>query len=199
MHRINPVRIFFHVIGGLFAAVVAALLPHPDILIVAGTFFAIGIGLEILRSVNAEFRELFRQRFSIILKTGEQGALLGYTWVVSATFLLAFLEDWRAMALGMIIWAFGDPAAVLAGRLIPHARSILPGKTLEGSLAFFLVATLVSALFLLFTWNAAPLLLPALLGGVGALTELFSRRISIDDNFSIPLTVGIVSSLFFAG
>lgn len=195
--KVNISRTIFHVCGGLFATFIALIFPFPEIVIISGTFFMIAVIIEIRRNHNLPFHEDFIRRFAILMKPTEQGTVLGFTWVVGAALLLTLLQDFRPMVIGMLIWSFADPMAMLAGCLLPHPKTIMTGKTLEGSIAFFLTATLVSALFLMTITSKTPVLVMApVIGLSGAIVELLSRKIRIDDNFSIPLITGMVTYFF---
>jgi dolichol kinase len=88
--------------------------------------------------------------------------------------------------------AVGDTAASLVGRRWGRTR-LRNGRSLEGTAAFALVAGTSSALTLRLgypmAWSQA-LLMGAVAGVAGALTELSSER--LDDNFSIPVMVAAV-------
>ena len=197
MVAINFQRTLFHICGGLFGTLIALLFPFPEIILISGTFFGIVVTIEIVRQRSPEFQAEFSRRFAILMKNREQEALLGFTWIVSAAFILTFLQDARPIVLAMLVWTFADPMAMIAGKGLPNVHPIAKGKTIEGSIAFFLMATLVSALFLLTTPTTAPLIIMApVIGIVATGTELLSRVIHIDDNFSIPLIVGLVTYFF---
>lgn len=198
MQEINYARLLFHVFGGLFGAAVAWVFPFPEILTISITFFGIAVIIEILRSRSREFDDLFRARYATLMKPTEHGTILGFTWVTGAALLLGFLQDFRPMVLGMLVWAFADPMAMIAGKTIRDARPITKGKTLEGSIAFFLTATLTAAL-VLFSFEDNTLTITVMapaIGAVGTFAEAISRKILIDDNFSIPLFVGLTAFFF---
>ena len=88
----------------------------------------------------------------------------------------------------LVVLGLADPAAAWAGRRWGRVR-LLWGRTLEGSLTFFVVGS-AAAFAALLLWHPletpGATLLVALSGaGLGCLAELFSRR--IDDNLSVPL------------
>jgi phytol kinase len=109
-------------------------------------------------------------------------------------FVLLFLSLWEspaAIAAGLWVMAFADPAAALAGRKwgTPGA-----GKTLAGSLAFAVVATV--AMLAVACWIAprvgggAPALWALIPIAIGAtLVERFSPGGS--DNLTVPLAVSL--------
>ncbi|MFA6511702.1 MAG: hypothetical protein WCV86_01055 [Patescibacteria group bacterium] len=195
MHSaINYKRTIFHVCGGMFGMLVALTFPFPEILVISSTFFGIALIIEVMRNRSLSFHDEFVSKFGMLMKPTERGTVLGFTWTVGATLLLSFLQDFRPMAVGMLVWTFADPMAMLAGRLLPNTRRLAEGKTLEGTIAFFLTATLVAALFLITVTTKHPVYVMApVIGAAGAFVELISRQIKIDDNFSIPLVAGLVT------
>lgn len=198
MVAINYQRTLFHLLGGLFAVSIALVFPYPEIIVISATFFGIAVIIELVRQRSPEFRDEFYRRYRVLMKITEDQTLLGFTWIVTAALLLTFLEDSRPMVLGLLTWTFADPMAMIAGKLLPHTHSIARGKTVEGSVAFFLTATLVASIFLL---NAQAIAVPVIIvapviGMTATATELLSRVIRIDDNFSIPLIVGLVTYFF---
>ncbi len=98
---------------------------------------------------------------------------------------LSFLLFDRCVMPSVVVLAVGDAFSTLVG--VKHGRRKLLGRSLEGSLAFFLSSLLV----LLFPYG---FLKAFLFSFVGALTELLSRK--VDDNLSIPLAVSLSCYLF---
>lgn len=197
MVAVNYQRTLFHICGGLFGTLIALIFPFPEIVVISGTFFGIAVIAEIARGRSHSFHEDFVHRFTMIMKPTERGTLLGFTWITSAALLLTFLQDQRPMVLGMLIWTFADPMAMLAGNLLPRVHSVAKGKTIEGFLAFFLTATLISVLYFTTVQVSTPIAVVApVIGLIAAFTELLSRVIRVDDNFSTPLIVGLVTYFF---
>ena len=125
-------------------------------------------------------------------------------WIVSGgAFVLAaallvnalFLPCIAAPSLAVMLT--GDAAAALIGR--KFGRHKAPnGKSYEGVLAFILVG--YGALALVSFLASAPVLfyiagIPAVI--LAAIAELFEKQIKLDDNFSIPLCVGVVLTAAF--
>jgi dolichol kinase len=83
----------------------------------------------------------------------------------------------------------GDTAAALVGKTIGRVRVL--GKTLEGSIACFVVS-------FLFAWGVVGL--DPSLAACGALTATLFELLPVplDDNFRIPLSAGYVMKLLGA-
>ena len=87
----------------------------------------------------------------------------------------------------------GDIAAALIGRKFGRHK-LVNGKSLEGTVSFIIVGYIALAVVLVITHR--PLLPDFAIGFlavlVGGLVELFQKQLRLDDNLSIPLSVGLV-------
>lgn len=123
------------------------------------------------------------------------------------TSLIAFFWGFRGDAnrflviVAILSWAFGDASASIVGHLIGKHKisgKMIEGiKSIEGSIACFLLAFIISFILLLllmhYLWWLA--LLEALLIGVlVSLAELFTKKGL--DNLSCPLVAAIILFLF---
>jgi phytol kinase len=100
-----------------------------------------------------------------------------------------------AVELGLLVLAFGDPAASVLGKRYGK-RKLWREKSLVGFNAFIAISFVVSFIFLslamggeTLTWRLG---VAAIAAVVGAVTELFSER--LDDNFTIlVMTAGVLT------
>ena len=105
----------------------------------------------------------------------------------------------HAIVAGTLMLGVGDPVASIVGKKWGK-RKIAGGKSLEGTLGFFLSSALT--LFILFSLVTphitlgTRILISAVIALGGALTELFTGR--IEDNFSIPLAGGFFATICLA-
>ena len=92
----------------------------------------------------------------------------------------------------------GDPVAGVVGRRWGRVR-LIGRRTLEGSLAFTLSATLASLALLRLAHPdvEGPLLVAGAAGGAAALAELLSGR-WLDDNLTVPLVAVAAASVALA-
>ena len=163
------------------------LLPKP--FIVRGLLLAIlvSIAIELVRLHDARVRRLFVLLFRDLLRHHEHKQLLGSTYLLIAAVLTIelFSEPIAVAALGALI--LGDTAAALVGKTLGRVKIF--GKSLEGSLAFFVVS-------FLFAWGVVGL--DARTAALGMLTAALFELLPIplDDNFRIPLSAGYVMKLF---
>lgn len=91
-----------------------------------------------------------------------------------------------AVHIGILALTFGDASAAIIGRKFGrHRHWIIRGKSLEGSISFFLT-TFIGSLFFV-SWQTAVVVA---LGG--AIIEIFSGNF---DNFTVPFCVAILVSI----
>ncbi len=124
-----------------------------------------------------------------------QWIISGGPYVFASACLTLALFPGRIAACCMAVMLLGDTAAALIGRRFGHHKTV-NGKSWEGVLAFLLAGYAGCALFLLiggltprfYLWGALGVL-PA------AMAELFEKQLHMDDNFTIPVVMGIFLSL----
>lgn len=114
--------------------------------------------------------------------------------VLAAALLMNLLfAPWIAAA-ALAVMLTGDAAAALIGRKFGRHKTV-NGKSLEGFAAFIIAGFI--ALSAVLALCGLPFYGRGLLAViVAALAELFQKQLIVDDNFSIPLCVGLV--LYFS-
>ena len=80
--------------------------------------------------------------------------------------------------------SFADPCASLAGHYFGQFK--IYTKTLEGSIAFFIIASTILIFF------STPYIDVIIVSSICTIAELFSKKIKIDDNFLIPVIGAIL-------
>lgn len=144
--------------------------------------------VEVVRLRSRVFGALFRQFWGDQLRRHERHQMLGGTYLVLG-FLFSVLAFKPLVAVAACEFlVLGDTAAALVGKAI--GRIPLFDKTLEGSLACFLVCSAV-------VWALSvthPGQLPLQVGLAGALvaTLFEALPLPVDDNLKIPLSAGLV-------
>jgi dolichol kinase len=146
-------------------------------------------GLEISRRLSPTVNALCMRVFHRVAHPHETWRVNSSTWYVTAMLGLALTGDAMIAALAVVVLAFADPAAAIIGRRFGRT-GLLNGRSLEGSLAFAGVGTLVGFVMLSAYFPAlgpsASLMLALAAAAPAAVAELLSRR--IDDNLSVPLS-----------
>jgi len=160
----------------------------PKRFIVRGLLAAVLVSLvfELVRMHDARVRLLLSRFFRDLVRRHESKQLLGSTYLLIAAVLTIelFSKEVAVASLGALV--LGDSAAALVGKTMGRVRIL--GKTLEGSIACFVVS-------FLFAWGVVGL--PAWMAACGALTATLFELLPVplDDNFRIPLTAGYVMKL----
>ena len=112
--------------------------------------------------------------------------------VLAAALLINLLFAPVIAAAALAVMLTGDAAAALIGRKFGRHK-LVNGKSLEGFLSFILAGyTALTAVFFIsqmpgnfYLWGLVGVVL-------AAVVELFQKQLKLDDNFTIPLAVGIV-------
>lgn len=201
----NYARSLFHVTSATVAVIAIELLASPSILLgVAVAWAAFAWGCEISRRLDPRINTLLMKFFGPVAHAHEAHRVNSATWYATALVLLALTGSTVLCVAGVAVLGLGDPMAALVGRRFGRIR-LLHGRSLEGTLAFVLSATLATfALLMVFHASlgvGVSLALALAAGTAGAIAELVSLR--IDDNFSIPLSaaagVAFVATLVGVG
>jgi dolichol kinase len=194
----NYSRNLFHVCVGLVSiSAYELLLSRAAMIAVGASALGLFIFMDILRRRSAFWNEQFVQRvFGVISRPGEAYRIPSATWYTAALLVGAIFLPQHAVELGALVLALGDPVASLVGKRW-GTRKLLGQKSWVGSGAFVVVSFVAATTFL---WLVVPgvglaraVTIATVLSLLGALTELLSRR--VDDNFSIPLAVGLMATL----
>lgn len=196
----NHVRSLWHVGSGLAVLGLIQLLPERGWLVaVSSAFAAAAWSMEIARRVSERVNERLMWLFQFVAHPHERYRVNSSSWYVTALLLLALFGTRLSQSLAIVVLAVADPAAALIGRRFGRTR-LRDGRSLEGTLAFFAAGALSS---LAVMWALGPaslssrLVLAAVAGMAGAVTELFSSR--MDDNFTIPVAVAAAVTVAGAG
>lgn len=186
----NYARNVLHASGGASVMLlILHLLTPASMLVIAAAAAAGAWSLELSRRWIPVVNDLCMWVLGRFAHPHETWRVNSSTWYVTAMLGLALTGDVMLAAIGVGILAFADPAAALIGRRFGRT-SLINGRSLEGSLAFVLVGTLVVIAVLSVYYpgySGIAVVGIALAAAVpSALAELLSRR--VDDNLSIPLS-----------
>ena len=138
------------------------------------------------------YGKIFGQMLRNEVKPG-QWIVSGGAPVLAAALLVNLLFPAWIAAGALTVMLTGDIAAALIGRKFGRHK-LVNGKSLEGTVSFMIVGYIALIVILLITRRP---LLPDFAVGflavlVGGLVELFQKQLRLDDNLSIPLSVGLV-------
>jgi len=146
----------------------------------------VSLAIEVFRLNHPRTRYIFRHFFGELIRNHEEASLLGSTYLLIACVLTIHLFPKPVAVLALLFLIVGDTMAAIVGKWIGRVRFF--GKTLEGSIACFLVC------FAMTLWMKG---IPVPVGLVGAAvaTVFEVLPIPLDDNFRIPLSAGFAMDL----
>lgn len=135
---------------------------------------------------------LFGKMLREEVKKGQWIVSGGAPVLAAALMMNLFFKPWIAAA-ALAVMLTGDAAAALIGRKFGRHKTV-NGKSWEGFAAFIIAGSI--ALSAVLAICGLPFYGRGLAAVIAAaLAELFQKQLIVDDNFSIPLCVGLV--LFF--
>lgn len=189
----NYARNLYHVLSGLFGVwLVEWVLPASWLLPVAGGFAALAWTCEVSRRRFGWINDVLMAAFRPFAHPHEAWRINSATWFSTSLVLLAATARPMIASTALIILALADPAAALVGRRFGTIK-LVNGRSLQGSLTFFVVGAVASLALL--SWRhpevgPGPALGMALVGSaLAAVAELYARR--VDDNLAIPVSVAV--------
>lgn len=178
--REETIRKGIHVLLSLVAAAVVWRLPAVEAAVVFAGATLLALAIEILRRVSPAFSTVFRDRLGSLLRPREDRRLTGATTLAVGYTLAALVFPGAAALAGILVAGIADAVSAVVGKAFGRLR-YPGGKSVEGSVAFFLVVVLI----LLPLGDPGRAALVAL-----ALTILEAPSLSIDDNLFLPLATG---------
>lgn len=163
-------------------------LPRPWAIAVMIAANLLIISFEVVRLRRCRIWNLLAPVFGPMVRPKEKrGNFTGALYILlSALFCIIFFNKYiAATAITFII--VGDVGSAMVGRRWGKHK-LLGSKTLEGSLAFLVIALLVTTAIPYVPWSV---------GVIGAVVATVAEALSIhrDDNLTVPLTAGLTMHL----
>ena len=115
----------------------------------------------------------------------------GSVYVLSAAVLCAMMFPRPVAAIALTVMLTSDACAALFGKAF-GTRKLYKKKSLEGTTAFFLCTLFVMMLYTPLYPVTYASIIAAL---VATFAEMYEDKIDIDDNLSVPLSIGIILTL----
>lgn len=145
------------------------------------------------------FAETYGRLFNRILReqeTQEKFRFSGAPYVIAAALMVTILFSDVVAMTALSTMLVGDTAAALIGRKYGKRKINQNKKSVEGSLAFWITSFFILLFFGLLYSQPIWFYMYGILGITAAMfAEIYENRIRIDDNFSIPLVMGLFLSL----
>ena len=137
------------------------------------------------------YGKLFRKMLRNDVKPG-QWVVSGGAPVLAAALLVNLIFPYQIAAAALAVMLTGDAAAALVGRKFGKHK-LVNNKSWEGTVSFVITAYFFLALTGICNQMPMQFYLAGILAVIaGAVVELFTAQLKIDDNFSIPMTAGVV-------
>jgi len=153
-------------------------LPRTEMLWAMGTLIFCVLVFEGIRLRNPAFNRRLVKKLGDVYRESEANSISGLPWTLSGSFFTMLLfPDKNIVVVSLMYLALGDASAALVGKRIGK-RKIFWEKTLEGSLACFLVCFMIGLFFFE---------IPVAFAGAlaAAVIELFPW--ALNDNFWMPI------------
>ncbi len=188
----NYARSIFHMANGFLALfMLQYTFTMQGLAWIMTTLLVMAWSLEFFRPRVPALNKFLMKHFGRIAHPHEHHRVNSGTWYILALFLLAVTVSPLEASIAVMILGLCDPAAAFVGRRWGRIP-IYSGRTLEGSLTFFLTGVMISIAIVAFFYPQLSFTKMVVVSSVasftGAVAELFSKR--IDDNLSIPLASG---------
>lgn len=154
--------------------------------------------LDIAKNYHRPSAEIFYRTFAYILRRYERipemRRLNGITSFLLAASISTIAFPKYVTIMSFVLMTFSDAASALVGRR--YGITKIMGRSLEGSLAFVITAVLVVLITPKIEYRLGEYLICSLAAVVGAVAEILSGD-AINDNFTIPLSIGAALWLFY--
>ncbi|MCX7856881.1 MAG: hypothetical protein N2513_02685 [Deltaproteobacteria bacterium] len=167
-------RNIFHVLGCFFPFSYLFWGKNIALFIACISFIAISL-VEFLR-IKGYVKTKF---FEKLIKEEEANKPTGSFFFILSCIVVILVFDYKPAVLSLFILSFADSFASFIGRKI--GRKKILNKSLEGSLGFYVIT------FLILYVGGEALSRALLVSLVTTIIELFSEKLRIDDNLTVPL------------
>jgi dolichol kinase len=191
-YRDELIRKLIHLFS-LSIPVIYYFIPTSTAATILGILTFLALLMDLGRFVSPAFGKLFYQIFGFLLRKHEtdhqKRNLNGATYVLIAAFLGVLIFPKVIFITAFSILIISDTSAALIGRKFGKIKFLR--KSLEGTLAFFISASIV----IFFTPKIGYVSTEYLIGFIAAFIGAFIENISFgiaDDNISIPFSVGFI-------
>ena len=171
---------------GLIVPISYIFIERHQAVIAVGILVSIALLIELLKALWPPFQVVFYQVFTPLLRSHERnGAITGATYYLIGVFLPILVFPKILAIVCIFFMILGDMAAALIGKKWGRTK-LFSQKSLEGSLACFLVCILIA----LVKFNPAVAIIGAL---VATMVEVLPSK--LDDNLTMPVLSGLAMYL----
>lgn len=189
-YRDEVVRKLIHLFS-LSIPVIYYFIPQSIAIIILGILTFLAVVLDVSRHFFPVVGKLFYMIFGFLLRkhevNGNKKNLNGATYVFISALLGVILFPKVLFITAFTILIISDSSAALIGRKFGNHKFL--AKSLEGTLAFFISASIVVLFTPKLNGSLTEYLIGILAAAIGAIVENISFGYA-DDNLSIPMAVG---------
>lgn len=188
----------FHMTGGALL-LYFLVLRNVDAMVISSVLtglLTIVLIIELLRKNFPAFNQ-FTVRFNQhIIRKEEVDGITGIPFYLASCLIAVLIFPFHIAVLSILYLALGDPSSSFFGVLYGR-DSLFENKSLQGTLGGFLVCSLSTAAYLLYSGAAdGKVFVFSVMGGLaGSIAEMLP--LNIDDNFSIPIVSGCMMWIVF--
>ncbi|GAB4292258.1 MAG: SEC59/DGK1/VTE5 family protein [Ignavibacteriaceae bacterium] len=190
-YRDELVRKLIHLCS-LSIPVIYYFIPRSDAIIILSILTSVALLIDVPRYYSKTAERIFNKLFGFLLRQHETDKkkknLTGATYVLISALLGVVILPKLLFITAFSILIISDSLAALVGRKFGKHRFL--AKSLEGTLAFFISASIVVFFTPKVEWLAEEYVIGIVASAVGAVAENISFGIA-DDNLSIPLSIGL--------
>jgi len=173
-------------------------IPQSTAIIILSILTILALVLDVSRHFLPKVGKLFYMIFGFILRKHEKDSrkknLNGATYVFISALLGVIIFPKVLFLTAFPILIISDSTAALVGR--KYGKHKLFAKSLEGTLAFFISASIVVLFTPKLNGSITEYFIGILAAAIGAIVENISFGLA-DDNLTIPISVGLSMWLFY--
>ncbi len=170
--------------------------PRLLMIIILLAVAAATIYVDINRHRSDALKDLVDKFFGHLMRSSERHnpeAFTGASYMMAGFFLTALLLPKGIAISSWLVLIFADTAAAIVGKRIGVPTN--HGKSIQGSVAFFISALMIGLLSYTFIPHHASFFALFLAAAAASAIEYYSFQVGMDDNFTIPITFGFVLAI----
>jgi len=190
-YRDEIVRKLIHLFS-LSIPIIYYFIPQKDAIIILSVLTFLALIIDLSRHFYPSVANIFYTIFGFLLRQHEvdikKKNLNGATYVLISALICVIIFPKIFFVTAFTILIISDSLAALIGR--KFGRHKLFAKSLEGTLAFFVSASIVILFTPKIEGNIKEYLIGIIASAIGAIVENISFGFA-DDNLSIPLSIGL--------
>ena len=186
-------RPLFHFLGGMIFPIGYYFMDRGIVIRIMAVALALVLLFELVRVKYPLYNAWLWKNFRGFFKEKEKNTVTGMPYFISGILVTVILFDKPIAITALCFLTFGDVTAAMIGKKIGRHK-IFPPRSVEGSAAFFIIATLVGFILKQYFFPAS-LTVTAILVSAFVAAVVETMPITLDDNLTIPIIAGAVLHL----